>query len=394
MELQESLVEVQDKQDENSVCCCGCDGPCCECLNYILRLINFFVSYSLIYSVVSEILLLINIYSTDPLFFALSISFLIVPLLFGSVGAWMLGQELKISRQWEWCLYCPIINIAIVWSAIAIQKNTTADKGFKSMVSSFLAGLMTFPLYIINLSYLLENVDSFDDISIFNYAQLFFSFINLTITPIQMVADFLSHDFEFSTCKSYLLSTFYIYPMGLIEVIHFFPFLFLYYIDKQIRISQLAIVLFIFNIPKLLFVIHQARKAAASEAWHDCKVLGLILSILIFITVPLIPYIFMMINKDKAEDIVCICDDGYCSSVSKYYWNIVLYLLISYGVSTIYTIIIVGGLNQLSLQVQIAFGVFLVLIVVIIATLPISFYCIKNAVEKASKEKLTSEVEM
>ena len=91
--------------------------------------------------------------------------------------------------------------------------------------------------------------------------------------------------------------------------------------------------------------------------------------------------------------VIGICENGYCSSAAKYYWNIVLYLLISYGGSTIYTIIIVGGLNQFSWQIQIVFCVFLVLIVLIIFTLPIAFYCIKNELI-ASKEKRMRDLEM
>ena len=86
-----------------------------------------------------------------------------------------------------------------------------------------------------------------------------------------------------------------------------------------------------------------------------------------------------MTFKEKAKDILSIFENGYCSSVSIYYWNIVIYLLISYGGSTIYTIYVVGGLNELSLQVQIAFIVFLTLIVLIIITLPIAFCCIKKS---------------
>ena len=376
------------QQDENSV-------------RHIWRWIKFLASYSLLYSIISEILLLINIYSTDPLFFGVSISFLIVPLLLVSLIPCMVDEtkfDFNIPRNLRWCLYFPIINIPIVWSADAIQKNAHAnanDKSLKSLLSGLLAGLMTFPLYIINLSYLLENSDSFDDISIFNYLQLLFSLINLTIAPIGMFADRLSSEFTFglSKWKLYLLSTFYVYPMALIEVIHFFPFLFLYYIDEQIVISQLAIILSMFNIPKLLLVIRHGKKVYMWK--HDanyCKLFFFIMRIVLFVTVPLIPYIFIIIEKDEASDIVCICENGYCSSVGKYYWTIVLYLLISYGGSTIYTIIIVGGLNELSSQVQIAFGVFIVLIVTIIATLPISFYCIQK--ERIPSKEQISEVEM
>ena len=369
---------------------CKADQTCLSLIfSSIWTMIKFVISYSLIYSIISEVLLLINIYSSDPLFFGLSISFLIIPLLFVSCMTcyWYHDDKNEFDEfPASQLLYCPIINIAIFWSGLVVKENEVSGlKWLGSMWSSVLAGLMTFPLYIINLSYLLENAQSFNDISIFNYIQLLFSLINLTITPIQTFVTGIvepSKDDEhvgcLNKCKIYLLWTFYFYPIALIEIVHFFPYLFLYYIDKQIVLSQLVVILSIFNIPKLLFVIHGEKKAFKSSEGDEFPTITRMLTLLFLSTVPLIPYVIIMIYKDKAQDISCICQDGWYSSVSIYYWNIVIYLLISYGGSTIYTIILVGGLNQLSLQVQIAFIVFLTLIILIIITLPVAFYCIKK----------------
>merc|ERR1712079_384515 len=134
-----------------------------------------------------------------------------------------------------------------------------------ALFDSFLTAMMTFPLYIINLSFLLEKVDSLSAIPYQNIAQLIFSVINMIWNPIK----YTKHATSYSkaaviwfgaagNCCSkirIIVSAAFLYaPLVLIEVIHFFPFLFCYYVDHTVGYDDLVNILLIFNIPKLLFL--------------------------------------------------------------------------------------------------------------------------------------------
>ena len=80
--------------------------------------------------------------------------------------------------------YIPIINIPLVKShSKASDEYNPDDIIGLAMFDSLLTGIVSFPLYIINLSYLCETVNSYDQISIYNIIQLIISILNFIKTP-------------------------------------------------------------------------------------------------------------------------------------------------------------------------------------------------------------------
>merc|ERR550525_1618976 len=84
---------------------------------------------------------------------------------------------------------------------------------------------MTFPLYIINLSYLLESIAGYEEISVFNYLQLILSVLNFCVNPIKFVQKATLHDNKDFGIVEWLSTSLCFMPLVLIEIIHFFPFL-------------------------------------------------------------------------------------------------------------------------------------------------------------------------
>merc|ERR1719433_2146318 len=115
---------------------------------------------------------------------------------------------------------------------------------------------MTFPLYIINLSYLLESIAGYEEISVFNYLQLILSVLNFCVNPIkfvQKVTDYREGDFGI---EEWLSTSLCFMPLVLIEIIHFFPFCFCYYVDGVLDWNDLVKILMLFNMPKEIFILH------------------------------------------------------------------------------------------------------------------------------------------
>ena len=182
-----------DKGSSRSDRCCG------SLFSKTWTLISFLLSYTIIWSVISEILTLVNVYANDPIFFGLSLTFLILPLSLASVLVYLVGidtifietQSKKVKRS----LYIPILNVPIFLS-LASFSDDAANRAVVSTFEAFLSGTMTFPLYIINLSFLLETVRSYsinysinewksdEDISIYNLVSLCLSIIMFLKVPI------------------------------------------------------------------------------------------------------------------------------------------------------------------------------------------------------------------
>merc|ERR550525_1017600 len=115
---------------------------------------------------------------------------------------------------------------------------------------------MTFPLYIINLSYLLESIAGYEEISVFNYLQLILSVLNFCVNPIKFVQKATLHDNKDFGIVEWLSTSLCFMPLVLIEIIHFFPFCFCYYVDGTLDWDDLVHILLLFNIPKVIFILH------------------------------------------------------------------------------------------------------------------------------------------
>eukprot|EP01084_Bolivina_argentea_P061598 112599_1 len=368
------------------------------------EILSVFLSFLLPATIVSEILLLINIYSqSDTIFFALSCLFLSIPLCTASFAIWFVALmqhgRMKMYRTlpYDWRLklfYIPIINIPlyISYSKLAVLEIATG-------IETFLAGTMSFPLYIINISFLLETVSSYKAIPTFNLIQLTFSLISLTIAPMKY---YVSKTYEsyyktyslYEKIPVYLAVAFTFMPIVLIEVIHFFPFCFCYYVDDTLHQHDLIYVIILFNVPKIIFFSHLLFQYICNPNPNNDDdldddlddVYGAIRNTLVcclltfvFITIPLVPYIMMMYSKKTIKDtnnLFTIKDCRCCSSITIYYWNTIIYLFISYGGSCIYVINVIGW-NNISKPVQVSIICIFILIIFITLTFPLSFRCMK-----------------
>ena len=118
-------------------------------------------------------------------------------------------------------------------------------------------------------------------------------------------------------------------PIVLIEIIHFFPFIFAYYIDGTLNYKDLVIVLIIFNVPKGIFIMHFLKKVwFTPDLYSFERVSWSIFMTLILITVLLIPYLFIIFFKESKESNESFLQNGCCGSSMKYYWNAVIFVYI------------------------------------------------------------------
>ena len=362
-------IEIKDDTDaisEDSKCNkCQCD-KCIKITAYIWKIISFFLSYMIIWSIISEILVLRIYYHSDEIFFILSLGFLILPLLAVSCCACPYTNCFADKAPCRWYLCFPIINIPILNSLISLGKIEDEENGRMTVNfgNIFLTGFMTFPLYIINLSYLLENVNSYQDIPIPNLIQLVSSFVAIIINPIMSLVNASYADTVSKKIKAFLHGLFAFGPVGCIEMIHFFPVLFCYYMDKSIDYDQLSTVLIIFNVPKLLFFLHFwciSYSTGSYDSLGSC-LFGALAYVILFGVIPLIPYQFTMMGY-RGHDDMWITSKKIMSLI------MMLYLLAAYVGSSVYIIWIVGWM-AMSVIVRISFIVVFCLVLIIIITLP------------------------
>eukprot|EP01084_Bolivina_argentea_P041853 77260_1 len=397
-----------------------------RCVSISLKLFTIFTSYSMIFTLISDLLLICNVYyHQDYAFFCLSIVFLSVPLLIVSVQICIANMMVTTNKEngpqlpslangkgkyLYSCLLCvPVLNIPF---AMVFDFDTTRN-ATKIMIGVLLSAIMTYPLYIINLSFMLEQSNSYSDISVFNILQFGFSLFTLSVSPFFNLLTlgeliYMNYGLILSIkdkIKLYGVIAITLIPTFLLEIIHFFPILFAYYIDQKINLHEFFMLMLLFNVPKIVFVIHMMKNVLCIEpmAWlfsedginvygkcmiycvFPCSMIlcSLPLMIGVLMTLPLIPYILMMLFKDADNRDVLrelkqarrknIFFRGLCSFVSLYYWNVVIYLWISYGWSSLYLLLRVG-INIISYPVKISILVVLVLLFVITVTLPKMFY--------------------
>eukprot|EP01084_Bolivina_argentea_P146944 257177_1 len=252
---------------------------------------------------------------------------------------------------------------------------------------------MTFPLFIINLSFMLETYDEYKNISIFNLLQFIFALFTLSVSPFTnllsvkikfFMMDGIALTFQ-DKFKLYSIISFTLIPTLLVEIIHFFPILFAYYIDDILNYRDILwILLLLFNVPKTLFVIHITKKYWHLPAFADTGIIGKIIFTviltIIFFTLPLVPYFIAMLFKDKYKRTnssnnkkKTIFFDGLCSSTSRYYWNVVAYLWISYIGSSAYLLYRIN-IHNMSNPLLISLLIVLCLCIFITVSIPRLFY--------------------
>ena len=214
--------------------------------------------------------------------------------------------------------FIPIVNIPYFFLFGKYHHKDAMGPTLRSgMFSMILSLLMTYPLYLLNLAYLLEvhTYDNYKDISIYNICQLLFSLISLSLSPFFNFVTMVNKSYIENSglilslhdkFKVYFWISLYFVPLMVIEIIHFFPALFAYYLDNTINKEQLGIVLIAFNAPKIIFILHMVRKLLkhrASDAdfrVNQRSLFVVVVYILItFVTLPLIPYVLMMFEKHQ-----------------------------------------------------------------------------------------------
>lgn len=353
-----------------------------KCLRILYIIWDYLTSYSMLISLFFDILLMIEIYSNnDYRFLIFSIIFTLFPLCLVSFII-MIISNIKI----------PIINIAIYLSLSTKNGNNNAA----ASISLFLSLFMTFPLYVINLSYLLSNIVNYNQISIYNILQLSFSLFTMCLAPYFNLLEFVSDLYlnnglilSFSDKLSIYSSICGIsFPLMALEVIHFFPLLFSYYIDQSISLKQMWILLLIFNVPKLIFVLHQIHNLFPENGInHFWDRFGKLLILFSFLVLPLILYSIIWLFRDKNKklkiNINQFFDKGYCSQSTIYFWNIIIYIWITYGLTSFYIAwnqhfaFMSSTTNGISIPVTVSIISIVILSLFITFTLPYFYYRVK-----------------
>ena len=400
-----------------------------ESTQWLYFLFKLVTKYSMIFSLITDILLIQNVYSNnDHQFFTLAVIVMVFPLIITSVyisygTVWnkeskddknkAFSQEITKLEYIDSKIHLiPIFNIPyyLAFGSVRDSSDTRA-----ALISMLLAATMTYPLYIINLSYLLEQrVSNYHDLSLYNIAQVITALIVLCVTPFTNLLTFLTESYikkgglilSFKDkLFAYFIIGLFVIPAMIIEIVHFFPLLFAYYVDNVINYQTLIVILLIFNVPKVGFVVHMLRK------FDNSSLLVKILIVVVFLMLPLIPYMLIMIEKTqfitKPKNVNLIKDDnnsdqielmyqplndsnnsdvtrksgcckntmfkdGYFNSQTNYYWHIVGYLWISYGASS-FALLIFSN-HKLSNFVFALIAVVLVLTSIITCSMPWTGY--------------------
>eukprot|EP01083_Nonionella_stella_P136361 414894_1 len=360
--------------------------------------ISFILSFTILGSITSEILLLSQIYA-DPLyiaFFVLSCAFLIIPLCIVSCFVCILSLgsnelELRITKTLKWLLLIPFINTQLIWSHSKLYSKQYGTKYllFLSLFETFLTGTMIYPLYVVNIAFCLT---AYDQISIYNKLQILLTFVNFIFNPIKLlfyVTKYSNYNAR-KPCatgdafKIYMSSSFVYTPIVILEAIHLTPFGFCYYVFHTLNTRDWIIILLLFSVPKFTMICHMMHKIMCrkKEENDDADFGCVLLPIFIFLlpTVPLVPYFAFMYSKHTNDtNLVWLWkDNGCCGDVTFHYWHMVMYIAISYGISTVYTISCIG-FHEMSSLTKIAMVAIIMLSLFIVLTFPLGFAFMKRS---------------
>ena len=340
-------------------------------IEILFQLVCLVVNYSMLVSLVFDFFLIIEIYLNDDFVFVFySLFFICFTLLLFSILICIFSKRNETSPIFEqmW-----IVNIPYFFTFG--HKNYPDGPRLVGLFSVTMTALMNYPLYIINVSYILENCDTYADISLVNILQLISSIITLAITPLlnylsQVQQSYVKHSgLILTTCDSVNVYSYILLilgPMMTLEIIHFFPILFAYYLNddndsnfNSIEFQHLIIIIGIFNVPKLIFIIHiwnKYQKIRHEKYFFNCLADSIVL-ILLFLILPLMPYTIVMIERLKYCEYLQLFADynitditqckfkTICFSIAatdkkqnvvfRYYRNIVIYLWLSFIGSSI-----------------------------------------------------------
>ena len=345
-----------------------------KCAATVYEIAAFLIKSIIIWSVAAEILLLINIYELGSIYFILSCTFLIGSLLITSIIICLV-----LYSKGRYALLIPILNFPF---SIFLSTNLFANAAIsninfvakQSVINLILTSFMIFPLYFVNIAYILDTNRSFADISTFNWMQLIASLVNICINPVIVIITRSNMEQNFdnicTSLKRNLTAFFAIVPIIFLEAIQFLPYLFCYFMNDSFSKLDLIIVLAIFNGSKLIFLIHFLRKFCAE---YNCliRVLLFLVVMLVSLAFPLIPYTIEMYENSTAQQIKSVCDcigNGFCSPAAKYYFTLLFYVWFAYGASIGYVLVSIGWF-ALSLEMQLT----LVLVICIVIHISLTF---------------------
>eukprot|EP01083_Nonionella_stella_P040036 108869_1 len=319
----------------------------------------------------------------------IGLSFMLFGLLLCS--AYIVYQRLTVKTMLESRLYfIPIVNVALFRTSLDPFHETASI-----ILDWTLLLLMTFPLYLINLSYLLSSTTDYKAIPPIVWIQLVNSIFSACWTIVSGLATFSERYSYFDKglilsfsdklkIKAILAITFV--PVIIVEVTQFFPFLFYFYVEikdvdhyAQRKAEGLFYIVVIFLVSKSLFVMDMFHHICVMKDTKMSQKIALALvACLLFMVGPMVPYIFMLVDKKeskkcKFEKRKNIFADGFCSPISKCYFILSAYLILAYGISCVY-IVLNRGHAHISLAIQVTMACVLGLVLLVIVSFPKLYY--------------------
>eukprot|EP01084_Bolivina_argentea_P250713 420205_1 len=227
-----------------------------SCCKTLIQISLSFISLLLvIWAIIADILLISRVYLYhDIKFFVIGTAFLSLGLLF----LWLIGifivnnnyQNDKLSNTMKLILCIPILNAPFV----LLYDDMRYTDMYGGILTALFQALISFPLYILDVSFILENRKLY----MWNILQLISALFTLSMFPCLFAWKESAEHEQISTLtdrfKRCTKFSFLIVPMMPIEIIHFFPLLFEYYYYKNIDYHQFFIILLFFNLPKLLIL--------------------------------------------------------------------------------------------------------------------------------------------
>lgn len=362
------------------------------------------------WSMTSDILLIYHVYYEDDFqFFVVGTTFLCAGIICFEAMAIHYScfndntDKDRFSCLIELIQLVPVLNIPLILyydskyhdhRGMQSQNAWITDKKISFLVpgagSSMFQAVISFPLYILNVSFILSK----KSLQIWNILQLISSLITLMISPALYSWSMWrpeQENYNWNSCqpeleqyrsntitlshrelrierekyqqqhtlsnskkiclrlKAALKMLFYLGPVMSIEIIHFFPLLFEYYYYENITYAQFVDILLLFNLPKLLiiFVVGTDGQFLVSNILGGCIESGCMCWVIMWILVPIIilpllPWQLCIVSHDEPQ-----AKHGCVNLVVLF-----LYFVISYG--GMIGFLWINGMGQISFILSIA----------------------------------------
>ena len=226
--------------------CCGRLIKCYTCSSFYLTIILC------IWDIISDVLAATKVYiKHDVKFFWISVTF--------STITFGIYQWIAIERLWKkdefYDKTAPMLRWMYYVPGLSMIPLISTESGLSIIALAF----SSFPQYIISLSFILEH----NIVETYNLAAIIMSTIQLLTSPFvapsmviirtgMYVQDKLGEQVKFGFMLLFLYLT-VLFPILVLEMIHFCPVLFEYYVYEGITYNQLVIYLLVFNVPKVVF---------------------------------------------------------------------------------------------------------------------------------------------